>query len=138
MEVAGDGTEDAGEVAAGVDIAVPAAVAALTGYAADAYQANFAKTAVWNADSGVWVVTAVVAEDVTTDVKETVAELLTSDSDEVTVPLGLYYKFTAMDELGVANDGGVVSGLSDGTPVQVKKPTGADKGFIEVKLGATE
>ena len=133
-EVAGDGTENAQTIADSVSVTIPDAAKAYT--TADAYQANFDKTATYNSESGKWEVTAKIAATVEETAAETAAAILTAESTtgKVTVPAGLYYKVTRMINLGTPIDEPAIKGISDGEGVSVGKP-GSTQGFIQVEIG---
>ena len=75
-----------------------------------------------------------IQESVKQDVATDAAEILDGTSDTVTVPAGLYYKITTMEDLDGTNAQSV-DGLSTGEGVEVTKPASTTQGFIKVEMG---
>ena len=97
----------------------------------------FDKSATYNSTSGKWEVTAKIAATVEETAAETAAAILTEESTtgKVTVPTGLYYKVTRMEELGTPVED-PVTGMSNGQGVSVTKP-GTTQGFIQVEISTS-
>ena len=135
-EVAGTGEEDAQEIANSVPVTIPAEALA-AGVDGETYQTYFDKSATYNSTTHNWEVTAKIAATVEETAAETAAAILTEESTtgKVTVPTGLYYKVTRMEELGTPVED-PVTGISDGEGVSVTKP-GTTQGFIQVEISTS-
>jgi uncharacterized repeat protein (TIGR02543 family) len=121
------------DVAAKVEVQLPAEVVVETGVDNKTYQGYFTKTATLDESTGTWTVTAKIAEEVEEAVAESAVEALSAAEPTVSIPRGLYYKITTMEDLGDTTSPSE-KGISNGNVIRVNKP-GTSKGFIKIQIG---
>lgn len=122
------------EIEAAAIAAAKAVIVAPAGVDATEYAENF-DYSVTGSNGSYTVAIAGIADSVEENVCEDVATAVAAGGD-VTVPAGLYYKFTPYEELG-GEAGRAVAGQSDGAAFSVDK-VGTTQGFYKVEIGAKE